>query len=137
MVILIIAIAALAYFFVIQPQQAEARELETFKKALFDSTLCQYSCPLEEQFFQERDQLLPTRECINACIAELTDLNLNAGQFSDFDLAKDDLVGSIEETIVTCREGAQLNETEIDNEAFFSCAADGLSSIKSQYPYLA
>jgi hypothetical protein len=134
--ILILIIALLAYFFIIQPQVAEAKELQIYKKALYDSTLCQYACPLEEQFFQGKDQILPTKECVDTCIADLAAMNLNPNKFSNTDLAEDALVSSIEQTIVNCREESKLNETEIDNEAFFTCSADGLSSLKDQYPYL-
>ena len=121
------------------PSTQENNQLNEYKKALFSSTICQYSCPLEEQVYQNKTQLLPGTECVKSCTESFRELQ-KWEQFSNEQLKNDNLIADVEKVVSACRTSSILegNNTipSIDNVNFFSCVSKDLESLKKNYPYL-
>ena len=138
--IIIIAIIALLIFYNKSTKtQVEIPEniddINYYKKALFDSTVCQYSCPLEEQPFQGTQQLLPSKECIRSCIDELKANGFNENTTTQYNILLDPMVSDVESAIVNCRIENTIND-KINNEGFFTCSAEKLELLRGEYEYL-
>ncbi|MEK6800979.1 MAG: hypothetical protein AABY10_04815 [Nanoarchaeota archaeon] len=134
-VLILIGIIVFCVFYY-YPKVQKENGIEIYKKALFDSAVCQYNCPLEQQVFQNRSQLLPTKECVTACLNDLSAKNLSSKMFTDADLQNDDFMKDVEKTVIGCRSQA-LNVTDIDRNAkFFGCIANDLKVFKEKYSYL-
>ena len=136
LVVILLVAAALVYFLYYQPKMEKAKEIDYYKKVLFDSTYCQYSCTLTQQDFQGEMQLLPELTCVQACVEDLKTKGLDPGKFSDFDLKNDMLIGDIQTAIEGCRTEAMVDE-KIDNQLFFDCSTRELSALRTKYNYLA
>tara|TARA_Y100000034_G_scaffold102532_1_gene127445 strand:- start:1161 stop:1673 length:513 start_codon:yes stop_codon:yes gene_type:complete len=133
--IAVLAIIAII-FSVNSINQANEDSLIVYKKALYDSISCQYSCPLLFQEFQNKSQYLPSRTCVQNCIADFEALGLDSTRYTDSDLLNDALVIDLEQAITDCRAKSFINSTETDSQAFFQCSVQELEEIKSDYPYL-
>jgi len=138
-IILVIALIVLSFLIYNKSNGDNDSDLNNYKKALYESVLCQYSCPLIEQEFNNITQYLPLKPCVESCINQFRALGLNDTKFSDETLINDNLVKDIEITIRACKlsSSEEMNNTQrINNEIFFKCSVDGLNSIKSNYTYL-
>jgi len=134
--LVIIAIALASYFFVYVPSEEKKAETNVYKKALYESILCQYSCPLEEAEVLNQTQTIPSLECVNTCITNLRESGLTGEQFSSDELLEDDLVRDVETAISNCRAESVNEDGTTDNERFFACGKEALESLKEKYPYL-
>jgi len=134
-IIFIIIVASLAYSLFYMPAQQQEEEVNGYKRALFESTLCQYSCPLSTQELQGIEQELPERECINQCITTLREGGYN-DQFLDRELLNDELVQEIERTIKDCKLDSTDFDEGINNVDFFNCASESLDGLKNEFEYL-
>src|SRR3989344_8252860 len=138
-IILVIALIVLSFLIYNKSNGDNDSDLNNYKKALYESVLCQYSCPLIEQEFNNITQYLPLKPCVESCINQFRALGLNDTKFSDETLINDNLVKDIEITIRNCKlsSSEEINNSQrINNEIFFKCSVDGLNSIKSNYTYL-
>tara|TARA_Y100000310_G_scaffold131061_1_gene130274 strand:+ start:486 stop:983 length:498 start_codon:yes stop_codon:yes gene_type:complete len=134
--ILAIILVVAVIFSVNSINQADQDSLTIYKKALYDSISCQYSCPLLFQEFQNKSQFLPSRTCVQNCVADFEALGLDSTRYTDSDLLNDELVIDLEQAITDCRAKSFLNSTETDSQAFFQCSIQALNDIKEDYPYL-
>jgi len=135
----ILTFALCAWFFVQFPKMQHEKELSTYKRALFESTLCQYSCPLVNTTYQNRTQELPDKMCTDVCTATLQALNFSDKDFSNTELIRDPLFKDMESAIAGCRaEHTTQNATGkyIDNRVFFGCSSEALKGIVGKYEYL-
>jgi len=117
---------------VIIPENIE--EINVYKKALFDSTVCQYTCPLTEQEFQGTQQLLPDRACITTCVNNLKESGFN-NTAKEYNLLLDPMVADVESTIINCRV-SNTEDEKINNEDFFTCSGKDLELLRGSYEYL-
>ena len=135
--LVVIAVIVLAYVFMFLPKQVEKKEIQEYKKVLFEGTLCQYSCPLSNQMYQNRTQLLPEKECTEKCLDEFKKKTLAIKIFTTEELQKDDtLIADVELAITTCRQTNLDAQGQVVNEKFFDCSVDGLNILKEKYDYL-
>lgn len=133
----ILVIVLLVYFLKLQPEMARASEVQEFKKALYESTLCQYSCPLSNVTFDNLTQVLPNRTCTDSCLADLRDKNFSSDDFADAELTTDALVADIENIVRSCNTANRDPENaQVLPEEFFTCIADNLEDLKTDYSYL-
>ena len=139
-IITFIVTLALSYtFFKYIPSTKENNQLNEYKKALFSSTICQYSCPLESQVYQNKTQLLPGTECVKSCTASFRELQ-KGEQFSNEQLKNDNLIADIEKVVSNCKTSSIIEGNNpipsIDNVKFFPCVSETLESLKKNYSYL-
>ncbi len=122
------------------PKLQKSSQLNNYKKDLFDSLLCQYSCPLENQVYQNKSQILPSQSCVQNCTIKLKDEQAKGDKFSNTDIANDNLVKDIQDAVNSCRTSSITvsNETSgtIDNQKFFDCVKIALEGIQVKYAYL-
>jgi len=134
----ILTLSLSAFAFKFYPEMQRENVIKSYKKSLFNSVLCQYSCPLTNQTAQNKTQLLPTESCIRECTSLLQN-NKNIG-ITNQDLADDNLIKDVEDVVNNCRTSSisqgSIESISINNELFFDCVKSGLSSIKSNYNYL-
>ena len=138
-IILVVAVLILSFLIYNKYNDNDSSEINNYKKALYESVLCQYSYPLIEQEFNNITQYLPLKPCVESCINEFRALGLNDTKFSDDALINDNLVKDIEITIRNCKlsSSEEINNSQrINNEIFFKCSVEGLNSIKANYTYL-
>ena len=137
LVVIIIALVVLLYIFTFLPKQAEKKEIQEYKKVLFEGTLCQYSCPLTNQMYQNRTQMLPEKKCTDSCLAEFRKKTLAIKIFSTEELQKDDnLISDVERAITACRQQNLDSQGQVINDKFFACSSGSLNILKEKYTYL-
>ncbi len=118
-------------------EKAWENEVNSYKKFLYDSTVCQYSCPLEEQQIGNSSLLLPEKECVTSCLEGFRNSGIDANKFSNNDLMKDGLVLDIQDKVVACkRDSANLTGERERAESFVSCVGNSLRELKETYGYL-
>ena len=128
---------ALTYFiFVSYPNMQQQSSINKYKKELFSSVLCQYSCPLTNQTINNKTQLLPSQDCVKQCTVNMKEIQ-NSTTIKNSDLENDNLITDIESVVSDCKIKA-VNQTALtmNNELFFSCTSSSLASLKSKYSYL-
>ena len=121
--LLALILSSLLFYSIYLPKKSFNDDLNFYKKSLFDSTLCQYSCPLQEQEFQGRSQFFPLRPCVQKCLEDLAALNLDGTKFSDQDLGNDNLIKDLGDSISNCRNSSIINQDDpsvLENSKFFS-----------------
>ncbi len=137
-IILAVAVTFLIAYalFVYMPNHSKARAAEDYKKALYQSMVCQYGCDLTEQDYLNKTQLLPDADCVKNCtIAAKEAMNSSENlELTTADLQTDNLFVDMSQTINLCKKDVNKNET--DNSAFFSCVYNGLNELGTKYSYL-
>ena len=148
--ILVIAIVLLFYFLKYIPEKNKDKDIKIYKKALYDSILCQFTCALSPSKVQNTTVFLPDSLCQKICIVELKSKNLNTTKYSKQDLLTDNLAADIEKVMLDCKNlytkeqsptnVSTSNETSIDipvnTAAYFPCVKQGLIDLQSKYPYI-
>jgi len=124
------------YFFSYRPQQKRMNDLNEYKKALYDSSLCQYKCPLANQIVNNKTQLLPNATCIHNCVLDFQPNFANEASFSTDDLEKDNLFQDILGIVSLCKKDNSINGTIIDSRLYFSCVSMKMESLPENYTYL-
>ena len=137
-VIAVIVTFALSFLFLKYiPDSKELSKVNEYKKGIFSSTLCQYSCPLSLQTVQNQTGYLPEQSCITGCTSDLNQTKLLGEDISNNQIKKDKLIEDISTEITSCRNEA-VNKTtmSVNSSLFFSCSAEKLNTLKAKYPYL-
>lgn len=150
LIILIIAALFLYYGLEYLPEKNKVDNINTYKKAIYDSILCQFTCPLLPSISQNTTVFLPDQLCQKICIAELKAKNLNTTKYSQQDLISDNLATDINNIILDCKnlhtiKHPIVNETSSNNTsqtipinttAYFPCVKQGLNGLQDKYPYI-
>lgn len=134
-VAVIIAILLSYFIFKYLPEQSKNKEIQEYKKALFDSILCQYSCQLSLQEFQNKTQMLPEASCVQNCTQALRDNQAQGEKFSNQEISSDNLILDIQNIVDNCRTENSQN-ISLNVQTFFPCVSGKLGSLKSTYTYL-
>ena len=119
------------------PNQKQADLVVEYKKALYESVLCQYSCPIIEGEFNNETTRIPDMACIQDCVNEFRAKGIDANTISNRDLETDNFVLDSTTIIEDCRTlnlGVGANST--NSEFFFICAKDSLQKLNQTYLYL-
>ena len=137
LVVVVVALVLVGYFFYYAPKVERKEKVEEYKKALYDSIYCQYSCPLVEYTFENNQtQNLPKRECADECIANLKKDYVRE-QFTEEELLVDELALDVEILVSECRTNNINNQTgALDSESWVSCSLGKLDELKEKYNYL-
>lgn len=119
------------------PDKKENLSINEYKKELYSSTLCQYSCPLTLQQIQNKTQYLPEQGCVQNCTKNLREIQETGDKISNEQLKNDKLIEDISNVINTCKtEAVNLNTKTLNNTLFFICSTEKLDSLKNKYSYL-
>lgn len=138
-IVVVIIIAAVGYYSLVRlPEQNKQKDVIEYKKALYESILCQYKCPLTNYTFQDNQtQNLPNSDCVKVCINELKANGFVKNQFSANDLMKDNLAIDVEVIVSGCRSENIDNSTfELKSEEWINCSIGRLEELKENYTYL-
>src|SRR3989344_2132296 len=68
------------------PEQKKLSDLNSYRRALYGSIACQYSCPLESQIINNKTgetELLPGLECVKSCTSSFRALQISNSSISD------------------------------------------------------
>ncbi|MEM3113354.1 MAG: hypothetical protein QXI33_02935 [Candidatus Pacearchaeota archaeon] len=134
---IIITLLIIGFVFVYYPKQVKANKIDSYKKDVYSSILCQYSCPLKEQEFQNKTQMLPDTECVKQCTLDLQIKKSRYTGIRGTDLGNDELVKDVSKVIDDCRTSSLIGDTfTLDNEKYFPCVTQKLESLKDKYDYL-
>lgn len=150
LIILIVAAILLYYNFSYLPEKNKEEEIKAYKKALYESILCQFTCALSPSKVQNTTVFLPDSLCQKICIVELRAKNINASKYSEQDVLTDNLAADIEKTMSDCKKlytisqptanVSSLNETSlaipVNTTAYFPCVKQGLIDLQAKYPYI-
>ena len=135
-VVFLVAYIVFKYY----PEQKKLSDLNSYRKALYESISCQYSCPLESQVVENKtgeSELLPGLECVKSCTSSFRALQISNSSVSDSELQADGLVNDITSTVNGCKQKAFNNSTfKVDTSAYFPCVSEDLISLKQKYSYL-
>jgi len=137
--ILIIGLLGVAYALAFLPAQEEREFNEgvnDYRKRLYDSTVCQYSCPLVEKDFLGKQQLVPEETCFNECVLTYKPENFEEEPYTNEKLLDDGMIGDIEYIVLNCRDENLDLEDELDTESFFDCSLDRFEGLRDKYDYL-
>lgn len=112
--------------------------VKDFKKAVYDSLVCQYNCPLTiEGNVSGVMEKLPEKTCTNSCIDNLAATGFVKNQFNETELMGDNFYADADATLTDCRQKSVVEETGIsDNLMFYECVQESLKSLKNNYLYL-
>jgi|SRR3989344_1661850 len=137
-IVIIILILGLGYFayYKYLPTYKRSIEIQAYKKSLYESVVCEYSCPLSEQVYKNKTQMLPNNECIKSCTEEFK-ANYGSTSPTDKEKALDGFFDDLSLVISACKKlSTGENSTEIDNTRFFECASTQLGNMDEKYGYL-
>jgi hypothetical protein len=110
--------------------------LNEYRKGLYSSTLCQYSCPLTLQEVQNKSQYFPDPACVENCAKNFKALQASYLPNST-DIEKDGLIGDMSNAVNTCKaDSLDLTTKEMNNTEFFQCSIDKMNALKGKYSYL-
>ncbi len=139
-IITAIAVFAISYLiFNYIPNHKQATEIHSYKKALYDSVLCQYQCPLIEQNYNNKTVNAPNASCVQECSTTFKNKQLEGQSFSDKDLLDDNLIKDIQSVIGNCKNESIIqngNLPSVDSNKPFPCSITRLNSLKDKSPYL-
>ena len=138
--VMITALVTFAISYVIfkyLPEDKENSKINEYKKELYSSTLCQYSCPLTPQEVQNKTQYFPEPICVQNCTKGFNALKASGGSISNEQLEKDKLIDDMSNAVKACQTEAVDPATKtLNNTLFFSCSIEKLSLLKDKYSYL-
>jgi hypothetical protein len=137
-IVCIIITFSISYiFFAYLPQTQRQEKVEQYKKAMFDSGICQYRCPFKDQIIANKTQFLPEQKCIQSCIDNSHVKDFNTKDFSENELSADSLFNDVQTVVLSCKQKSSMkNSTLIDNSKFSECSAQALENLKNSYSYL-
>lgn len=137
----IVVFVIAAFVFKYYPEMKKESEVNAYKKAVYNTIVCQYKCPLTPQFVLQvnRTEAVPDELCVQNCSIALMDVNTS--NIKSEDLLNDNLAKDIQDTLTTCKSESQVyNSTSVgqavNTAMFFSCATHGLEALKETYSYL-
>ncbi|MEM0465715.1 MAG: hypothetical protein QXW97_03380 [Candidatus Pacearchaeota archaeon] len=136
-IILIVIIFISIYLIYVRNVNEKRKEsVKEFKKEIYYSILCQYSCPLSLQNIRNKTQMLPSIECIKNCSTNLNQ-KYSKNDFKKEEIEDDDLLKDIDDSIKPCKtESMNLSIMKLDNLKYFNCAKNNLEKLKEKYIYL-
>lgn len=115
-------------------------DLLDYKKSLYGTVFCQYSCPLKFQLYQNKTQLIPDLDCVKNCTADFkkkyNSAVLNKLNFTKQELANDNFFNDLELLIENCKKQSTDPASLINNSQFFGCSVKGLELVQEKYNYL-
>lgn len=119
------------------PESKENLKVNEYKKEMYQSTLCQYSCHLTLQQVQNQTQYLPEPTCVQDCTKNFKALQTNGDAISNAQLTNDKLIEDMSNAITACKTNAvDINTKILNSTLFFSCSIEKLGSLKDKYNYL-
>lgn len=134
-VIVIIILLIGAYFIFFYGKHTK-NEVERYKSAVYDSLVCQFSCPIQTVHIDNRTQALPETNCIKTCSSALTKENFKNDTYTKEELLNDNLFVDIDQLIVQCKSASTNSTRDLDYKAYFDCNYQKLQELKQKYPYL-
>ena len=136
LLILLIAVSVYSYSQKYLPKQKKETQIKEYKIELYKSILCEYSCPLSDQLYNNKTQLLPTLDCVKTCTLDFKT------KWSNFNVTKEELITdsllpNIGLAIKDCKTSS-FDETKmnVNNSLFFSCSIASLERLKQNYSYI-
>lgn len=119
------------------PDNNQNIKINDYKKELYSSTLCQYSCPLTLQTAQNKTQYLPEQSCVQNCTVDVKKIQASGDAISNAQLKNDKLLDDMSVAITNCRtEAVDVNTKTLNNTLFFTCSIEKLRGLKDKYSYL-
>ena len=119
------------------PDSKQNMEANEYKKELYTSTLCQYSCPLSLQQFQNMSEYLPEKTCVENCTSKFKETKPISDDLSNNQIKKDGFIDSMSNAINACKsEATDTKAKTLNSTVFFSCSVEKLEALKSEYSYL-
>jgi len=119
------------------PESQANLKINEYKKELYSSTLCQYSCPLTPQQIQNKTQYFPEPGCVQNCTTSFKAIQTSGDKISNEQLKNDKLIEDMSSAVNSCKTEAVDPATKtLNNTLFFSCSVEKLGSLKDKYSYL-
>lgn len=139
--VILIVIILSGYFFLYAPKQQSSQNVQQYKKDLYNTILCRYSCPLTEISLEDGSTIFfPEKSCSDLCVNELTKKGYTPNKFSSEEIITDNLVSDIDIEITNCRDETVSesgeNLTLGNSKNFFECVTQNLKQLKEKYPYI-
>lgn len=139
-IIITLAISVYVYNLDNVDKTKRTSDINSYKKNLYETVICQYSCPLKLQDYQNKTQLLPDFNCVADCTknfkSKFSTETLNNLNFTKEELARDNFFNDIETIVENCKTTSVDSYSGMNNSKFFSCSIQGLKQIKENYSYL-
>ncbi|HLD98538.1 MAG TPA: hypothetical protein VI815_04385 [Candidatus Nanoarchaeia archaeon] len=134
----IIIIALVAYFgYGYYLGTKKSQEIITYKQDVYNSILCEFNCPLTEQEFNGKKQLLPEVECVKTCSEEFRGKNYSLSTADREFLIKDGFLTQLSTIVTSCQnQSVDVVTKNLNISKFSSCARTNLEPLKEKYPYL-
>lgn len=136
-VIVVILIAAAYQFYNKEIVEKEKRNADilNYKKAFYESVVCQYSCPLKMQNVSNTKQLLPEVGCVKVCTENFQ--KIKNQNYTKEELYNDNLAVDMASVIQTCGRQSINNQTSArNNTLFFECSSRDLKALSEKYSYI-
>jgi hypothetical protein len=117
-------------------QDKKYREyIKDYKKSMYTSVICEYSCPLKLSIYHNQTQMLPDVTCAKNCVADFK-AQYNKNITKDL-IDGDKLLTNIGIIINNCKtKSSDLTNANVNTTQFFACASKSLSNLKQNYSYL-
>ncbi len=135
--IVVLAVSSFIFYFYHKIQHES--QLNMYKKEMYNSILCQYSCPLTEQVIKNKTQLAPETSCVQTCTESFKVLQQKSTGLTNNDVMNDNLILDMQNIVKACQDSSIYeagNLPQVNNTLFFSCVSVDMSTLKEKYPYL-
>jgi hypothetical protein len=138
--VIITAVITFAISFLILkyiPETNQNLKINEYKKELYISTLCQYSCPLSLQKVGNKTEYLPEQACVKSCTDKFKNNPSLSEDISNNQIKNDGLLSDMSNGIIDCKSTAvDVKSETLNNTLFFSCSIEKLNALKNKYNYL-
>lgn len=133
--VLIMIVIGSVYWFYNMENEKET-EINNYKLNIYNSLICQFSCPIEETRFQNETKLLPDTACLERCTERLKMSNLRNDTYSKEELLSDNLFVELDGSILECKGLNRDAAGSINYSSYYNCNLEKLYAMKERYDYL-
>ena len=136
LLVILFSIILISSLYFYNSHNKKEKSIEEYKQAIYNSLLCQFSCPMKEAQVENQKQLVPDAFCIQNCTGKLKANNFTNNIYSEKELLKDSLFSDLDKSISQCKKENTGSDTNIDYTKYYACNLKELTMLKEKYNYL-
>jgi len=135
-VIMLIVVVIFGVYLFYYIENNKEIKINDYKLEVYNSLVCQFSCPMEEARFQNETRLLPETTCIEKCTENLKLNYLKNDSYIKEQLLGDNLFKDIDGAIIECR-GINMDAAgSVNYSSYYNCNLEKLYAMRDKYGYL-
>ncbi len=137
-ILIIIAIIAVVIgYSIYSNKNKKETEIQKYKTAVYDSLVCQFSCPTKEANINNETHIIPDSSCTNKCESRLKAMNYKNDTYSANELLTDNFFVDVDKAISQCKkENTNTIDQALNYTTYFPCNLKKIDTLRENYSYL-